>query len=116
MLIGSLNDTDSSMVLPSVRSTGERESIRARLGPRPRLPSLGVTPPFGHPVGFAAQFLTKRGIDRLRFAEAEQLLGHGAELVDETARVKLTPGQRVLVMQAIRATHTFEAVIALCQI
>lgn len=69
-----------------------------------------------HPVGLAAQLMSHTGINALRFAGAEELLEHGAALIDETGRGRLRGGRLVLTVQATRATHTFEAVIALCRI
>lgn len=72
-------------------------------------------PPF-HPVGFAAQLLNDKGINRLRFGGAEELLGHGGALIDATGREELSGSRFLLVAQATRAQHTFETVIAACQI
>jgi hypothetical protein len=68
-----------------------------------------------HPVGIANEVLREKGINRLRFASAEELLGHGAVLIDETGREPLAAARLLLTAQATRALHTFEAVIADCQ-
>lgn len=68
-------------------------------------------PPF-HPVGFAAEILNQKGINRLRFGGAEELLGQGAALIDTTGQERLGGARFLLVAQATRAQHTFEAVIA----
>jgi hypothetical protein len=44
------------------------------------------------------------------------LLDAGARLVDETGRQPVGGARLLLVVQATRATHSFESVIALCQI
>jgi hypothetical protein len=67
-----------------------------------------------HPLGIAGQILQERGINRLRIASAEELLGRGAALVDETGRWTLTGSKLLLTAQATRAIHTFEAVIGSC--
>lgn len=72
-------------------------------------------PPF-HPVGFAAQLLNEKGINRLRLSGAEELLGQGAVLIDATGRERLGGSRFLLTAQATRAQHTFETVIAACQI
>lgn len=72
-------------------------------------------PPF-HPVGFAAQLVADRGIDRVRIEGAGDLLATGGVLVDETGRDPLGGARLLLVAQAVRAGHTFETVIADCQI
>jgi hypothetical protein len=72
--------------------------------------------PLFHPVGFAAEILNQKGINRLRFGGAEELLGQGAALIDTTGRERLGGSRFLLVAQATRAQHTFEAVIANCQI
>ena len=69
-----------------------------------------------HPVGFGAQLIPERGINRLRFSAAEDLLDEGARLVDETGRESIGGARRLLAVQATRATHTLESVIALCRI
>jgi len=69
-----------------------------------------------NPVGIAAVILAEKGINRLRFASAEDLLGHGAALIDETGRESLSGARALLTAQATRAAHTFEAVIANCRI
>lgn len=77
--------------------------------------SVTEIPPF-HPVGFAAEILNERGINRRRFDSAADLLAHGAALIDQTGRNRIGGGRLLLVVQATRATHTFEAVITDCQI
>lgn len=56
------------------------------------------------------------GINRLRFAAAQELLDEGARLVDETGRERLSGAPLILAAQATRATHIFESIIALCRI
>ena len=67
-----------------------------------------------HPVGIAGEILNEDRINGLRFASAEELLGRGAELVDETGRSPVKGSQVLLVAQATRAIHTFEGVIGNC--
>jgi hypothetical protein len=67
-----------------------------------------------HPIGIAGEILQARGINRLRIASAEELLGRGATLVDETGREQLGGAKVLLIAQATRAIHTFEAVIGSC--
>ena len=69
-----------------------------------------------HQVGFAAQLIPDSGINRLLFAACEDLLDEGALLVDETGRTKIGGAKLLLAVQATRATHSFESVIALCRI
>jgi hypothetical protein len=69
-----------------------------------------------HRVGFAALLLQEHGIYRLRIAGAQDLLDEGARLVDETGRESVSGAKLLLVLQATRATHIFESVVALCQI
>lgn len=80
---------------------------RVRLG--------GVPQPRRHQVGFAQALLAEQGVNRLRIAAAEDLLDEGARLVDETGRERLGGVKLLLAVQATRATHIFESVIALCQ-
>lgn len=68
-----------------------------------------------HPVGGAEQFILSTGLNRLRFAAAEDLLDLGAEVVDETGRGRLSGARLILAVQATRATHLFESVVALCR-
>jgi hypothetical protein len=75
-----------------------------------------VPQPRRHQVGFAQILLAEQGIYRLRIAAAEDLLDEGARLVDETGRERLGGVKLLLAVQATRATHIFESVIALCQI
>jgi hypothetical protein len=75
-----------------------------------------VTQPRRHQVGFAEVLLAEHGINRLRIAAAEDLLDEGARLVDETGREPVSGARMLLVVQATRATHIFESVIALCRI
>ncbi len=72
--------------------------------------------PRRHEVGFAEVLLAEQGIYRLRIAAAEDLLDEGARLVDETGRAPLHGAKLLLTVQATRATHIFESVIALCRI
>jgi hypothetical protein len=72
--------------------------------------------PRRHQVGFAAQLIPDSGINRLRFSACEDLLDEGARLVDETGRTPIGGVKRLLAVQATRATHSFESVIALCRI
>lgn len=67
-----------------------------------------------HPIGIAGEILQARQINRLRIASAEELLGRGAALVDETGRMVLGGSKVLLTAQATRAIHTFEAVIGSC--
>lgn len=69
-----------------------------------------------HPVGFAKVLIEERGINRLRIGAAEDLLDEGARLIDETGRDSVAGARVLVVVQATRATHIFEAVIALCEI
>lgn len=72
--------------------------------------------PRSHQVGFAEILLREQGIYRLRIAAAEDLLDEGARFVDETGRAPLSGAKLLLAVQATRATHIFESVIALCRI
>ena len=67
-------------------------------------------------MGVAAQLVPDSGINRLRFATCEDLLDDGAHLVDETGRTPIGGAKLLLAVQATRATHSFESVIALCRI
>jgi hypothetical protein len=58
----------------------------------------------------------RAGIYRLRIAAAEDLLDEGARMVDETGRERIAGARLLLVVQATRAIHIFESVIALCRI
>ena len=69
-----------------------------------------------HQVGFAAILIPDSGINRLRFSACEDLLDEGARLVDETGRTGIGGIKLLLAVQATRATHSFESVIALCKI
>jgi SEC-C motif len=73
-------------------------------------------PPRRHQVGFAAILIPDSGINRLRFSACEDLLDEGARLVDETGRTPIGGAKLLLAVQATRATHSFESVIALCKI
>jgi hypothetical protein len=75
-----------------------------------------VPQPRRHQVGFAEVLLEEQGIYRLRIAAAEDLLDEGARMVDETGRESVGGARLLLVVQATRATHIFESVIALCRI
>src|SRR4051794_8483536 len=75
-----------------------------------------VPQPRRHAVGFAEILLAEQGIYRLRIAAAEDLLDEGASVVDQTAREGLGGARLLLIVQATRATHIFESVIALCRI
>ncbi len=72
--------------------------------------------PRRHQVGFAEILLAEQGIYRLRISAAEDLLDEGARLVDETGRERLGGAKLLLAVQATRATHIFESVVALCKI
>lgn len=72
--------------------------------------------PRRHQVGFAAILIADSGITRLRFSACEDLLDEGARLVDETGRTPIGGIELLLAVQATRATHSFESVIALCKI
>ena len=72
--------------------------------------------PRRHQVGFAEILLGEQGIYRLRIAAAEDLLDEGARIVDETGRERVGGARQLLVVQATRAIHIFESVIALCRI
>ncbi|MBS1894303.1 MAG: hypothetical protein JST59_23635, partial [Actinobacteria bacterium] len=67
-----------------------------------------------HPLGAAGEILQQRGINRLRFASSEELLGRGAALVDETGREERSGSEMLLIAQATRAIHTYETVIGAC--
>jgi hypothetical protein len=69
-------------------------------------------PPSFAPVGFAWETLKEHGINRLRIAGAEELLGAGGALIDATGRSSLTGARFLLTAQATRAQHTFETLIA----
>jgi hypothetical protein len=72
--------------------------------------------PRRHQVGFAAHLIPDSGINRLRFSSSEDLVDEGARLVDETGRTPIGGMKLLLAVQATRATHSFESVIALCKI
>jgi hypothetical protein len=72
--------------------------------------------PRRHQIGFAAILIQDSGINRLRFSACEDLLDEGARLVDETGRMPVGGAKLLLAVQATRATHSFESVIALCKI
>jgi hypothetical protein len=76
----------------------------------------GNQQPRWHQVGFAAQLIPDSGINQLRFSSCEDLLDAGARLVDETGRTSIGGAKYLLAVQATRATHSFESVIALCRI
>lgn len=69
-----------------------------------------------HPFGLAGVILEEKQLNRLRFGEAERLLGEGARLIDETGRKPLRGAEVLLTAQVTRAAHTFEAVLASCRI
>jgi uncharacterized protein YecA (UPF0149 family) len=71
---------------------------------------------FFDPVGVAASLLAEPGINVLRFEAASGLLADGGRLIDETGGEPLGGSRRLLAVQSTRASHTFEAVIANCQI
>ena len=73
-------------------------------------PDDEIPPPFA-PVGFAWDVMKQRGINQLRIAGAEELLGEGGALIDATGREQLRGAQFLMVAQATRAQHTFETVI-----
>ena len=70
-----------------------------------------IPPPFA-PVGFAWETLKEKGINQLRVAGAEELLGAGGGMIDATGRSQLAGGGFLITTQATRAQHTFETVIA----
>jgi hypothetical protein len=72
--------------------------------------------PRHHQVGFAEILLAEQQIYRLRIAAAEDLLDEGARMVDETGRERIGGARLLLVVQATRAIHIFESVVALCRI
>lgn len=72
--------------------------------------------PRRHQVGFAAVLIEDSGINRLRFSSCEDLLDEGAKLVDETGLTPIGGMKLLLMVQATRATHSFESVIVLCKI
>jgi hypothetical protein len=76
----------------------------------------GASQPRRHQVGFAANLIPDSGINQLRFSACEDLLDEGARLVDETGRTPVGGVKLLLAVQATRATHSFESVIALCKI
>jgi hypothetical protein len=69
-----------------------------------------------YPAGVGAQLLAGRGINQLRFRQAEMLLGEGCRLIDETGRTGIGGGLFLLTAQVTRAAHTFEAVLATCRL
>jgi hypothetical protein len=69
-----------------------------------------------HAVGLAGRILEERRINRLRFGEAEKLLGEGARLIEETGRTPLQGAKVLLTAHFTRAAHTFEAALAACRI
>jgi hypothetical protein len=69
-------------------------------------------PPAFAPVGFAWETLKETGINRLRIAGAEELLGAGGALIDATGKERLEGPRLLITTQATRAQHTFETVIA----
>jgi hypothetical protein len=77
--------------------------------------SMSEDPPRRHQVGFAARLIPDSGVNRLRFSACEDLLDEGAQLVDETGRTPIGGAKLILAVQATRATHSFESVIALCR-
>lgn len=66
--------------------------------------------------GIAGHLLEEKPLNRLRFEEAERLLGEAARLIDETGRQALHDSSVLLVSQVTRAAHTFEAVLASCRL
>jgi hypothetical protein len=76
---------------------------------------MPTVPPF-HPVGFGANLMSETGVTKLRFSGAEDLLAQGGVLIDETGRAPIAGADFLLVVQATRASHTFESVISLCRI
>lgn len=66
--------------------------------------------------GIGAQVLAGTGINRLRFSQAERLLGEGCRLIDQTGRTPIGGGLFLLTAQVTRAAHTFEAVLATCRL
>lgn len=59
--------------------------------------------------------LKEKGINRLRIAGAQELLGAGGALIDATGRTSLSGARLLITSQAARAQHTFETVIAAAQ-
>ena len=72
--------------------------------------------PRNHPIGVAGPFVGTSGIDRLRFGACGDLLDAGAVMVEETGRGRISGMRMLLAVQATRATHTLESIIALCRI
>jgi hypothetical protein len=73
-------------------------------------PDREIPPPFA-PVGFVWDGMKTRGINQLRIAGAEELIGEGGALIDATGREPLGGAQFLMVAQGTRAQHTFETVI-----
>jgi hypothetical protein len=69
-----------------------------------------------HRVGVGEVLLSESGIYRLRIEAAEDVLDEGARLVDETGRTRIGGARLLLAVQATRAVHIFESIIALCRI
>ncbi|MBS1881484.1 MAG: hypothetical protein JSS97_00840 [Actinobacteria bacterium] len=67
-------------------------------------------------AGVGTQLLAGRGINQLRFRQAEMLLGEGCRLIDETGRTAIGGGLFLLTAQVTRVAHTFEAVLATCRL
>ena len=113
-------EADAVALVATAANRLDEKARRPRCGQRFRHPVASgcsaVPQPRRHQVGFAKILLAEQGIYRLRIEAAEDLLDEGARMVDETGRAKVGGARLLLVVQATRATHIFESVIALCQI
>lgn len=67
-------------------------------------------------VGFAWELLRSRPLNGLRIRSATQLFEAGADLIDATGGEPLGGGRLLLVAQATRGHHTFEAAIVAARI
>lgn len=76
---------------------------------------MSDTPPRETVGAVAKALLLEKGINRLRFDTAAELLSEGATLIDETGRKPVAAARMLLTAEAARALHTFETVIAACQ-
>jgi hypothetical protein len=63
-------------------------------------------------VGFGWSLISSRPLNRLRIASATALFDAGSDLIDATGSEPIAGGALMLVAQATRAHHTFEAVIS----
>ena len=73
-----------------------------------------IESPPQHPIGIGAGILLRHRINQLRFESAQELLGQGGVLIDETGRKPTRGAELLLAVQATRASNTFESVILLC--